>query len=163
VQGLFDGLVEPREWSIAVEVFVAMLLGGIVGFERSTASKPAGMRTHMLVSGSAALLVGLSFALLDRAVALGWSDLTAADPIRVLQAIVIGISFLGAGTIFRGDQPQDIHGLTTAASLLMSAGIGVAVGLRHFVLALLLTVLVTTVLRVFASLENRMEEAGERK
>ena len=147
------------EWQILAEVAVAMLLGGVIGLEREIASKPAGFRTHMLVAGSAALMVGMAFALVERGAGSAWSDDVAADPIRILQALTIGVSFLGAGTIFRRRPSGDIHGLTTAASLLMSSGIGVAVALRHFVLAIGITVLVAVALRVL----ERVEEHIHRK
>lgn len=144
------------EWRILLEVALAMLLGGVIGFERETASKPAGFRTHMLVAGSAALLVGIGFTLVDRSVHAQWTDAVTADPIRILQAIIIGVSFLGAGTIFRGKRPDEVQGLTTAASLLMSSGIGIAVALQQFLLAVGVTVLVAIVLRLVGRLEERL-------
>ena len=89
-------------WELKVtgQVAVAMVLGGLIGLERETANKPAGFRTHMLVAGAAALLVGLGHALIeefDRHTGLRLQS----DPIRIVEAIVTGVSFLGAGTIFR--------------------------------------------------------------
>jgi putative Mg2+ transporter-C (MgtC) family protein len=144
------------EWQILREVAIASLLGGVIGLEREAANKPAGFRTHMLVAGSAALLAGIGFTLVERSVQEQWTDAVTADPIRILQAIIIGVSFLGAGTIFRGDRPQEVHGLTTAASLLMSSGIGIAVALRQIVLAVGVTILVSVVLRVLGKLEARL-------
>lgn len=157
MQGFMEVLTSrPREWEILAEVALAMLLGGVLGFERETANKPAGFRTHMLVSGSAALLVGLAYTLVDRSIESTWADAVTADPIRILQAIIIGVSFLGAGTIFRGQRPEDVQGLTTAASVLMASGIGVAVAVRQFFLAAGVTVLVAVVLRVVGRLEQRI-------
>ena len=90
------------QFEIIGEVALAMLLGGVIGFEREMADKPAGFRTQMLVAGAAALLVGLSDAILLRFLAEGKMNVTG-DPIRIVEAIVTGISFLGAGTIFRRD------------------------------------------------------------
>lgn len=149
------------EWEVILEVAVAMVLGGLIGFEREVANRPAGFRTHMLVAGAAALMVGMAFALVERSVEIVDVDSIAADPIRVLQAIVIGVSFLGAGTIFRRHQSEEVQGLTTAAALLMSSGIGVAVALRQFVLAVGVTVLVTIVLRLVAVLERRLHETRQ--
>jgi putative Mg2+ transporter-C (MgtC) family protein len=140
------------EWRILREVAIASLLGGVIGLEREAANKPAGFRTHMLVAGSAALLAGIGFTLAERP----WSGVVSADPIRILQAIIIGVSFLGAGTIFRGTRPEDVQGLTTAASLLMSSGIGVAVALDQMVLAVGVTLLVSLVLNVLGRLEARI-------
>jgi putative Mg2+ transporter-C (MgtC) family protein len=149
--------------AILAEVFLAMILGGIIGFERATANKPAGFRTHMLVAGAAALLVGLSDALLDRFNTGAYADLIRSDPIRVIQAIIAGISFLGAGTIFRHPKKQHVEGLTTAASLLFSGAIGVCVALRQFVLALAVTLLTLTVLRGVEFIERRINKSTDEK
>ncbi len=144
------------EWELIGEIVLAMLLAGLIGLEREVANRPAGFRTHMLVAGAAALFVGMADALVNRTAALAHSDLIAADPIRVLQAIVIGVSFLGAGTIFRRSGTDEVQGLTTGAALLLSAGIGVAVALRHFVLAIGTAILVAVVLRIIGRIERRL-------
>jgi putative Mg2+ transporter-C (MgtC) family protein len=137
------------------EVALAMLLGGLIGFEREIADKPAGFRTQMLVAGSAALLVGLADALLYRFLLESNARVTA-DPIRIVEAIVTGISFLGAGTIFRSGRNREIEGLTTAASILLCAAIGISVALRQFVIAGGVTLLSLIVLRVLAKVEDRI-------
>lgn len=147
------------QWAIVADVAGAMALGGVIGFEREVASRPAGFRTHMLVTGAAALFVRVSFLLVDRGVEWLGAGAIGADPIRVLQAIVIGVSFLGAGTIFRREASDDVQGLTTAASLLMSSGVGVAVALRQYVLAAGVTVLVAIVLRLIKRLEDRLHRS----
>ncbi len=115
------------------EIIIAMLLGGVIGIERETNDKPAGLRTHMLVSGAAALFVGLAnLMVLEFTVN---QNLLNIDPIRVIEAVVAGVSFLGAGTIFRRGNEPGVEGLTTAASLLFSAGIGVCVGSNQLILA----------------------------
>lgn len=137
------------------EVALAMLLGGVIGFEREVADKPAGFRTQMLVAGAAALLVGLGDALLSRFTA---DNIHAsADPIRIVEAIVTGISFLGAGTIFRRDRSEQVEGLTTAASILLCAAIGISVALRQFVLAFGVTLLALIVLRGLTGIEKRVK------
>jgi len=138
---------------IVAEVAFAMLLGGIIGFERELANKPAGFRTHMLVSGAAALLVGMGDILVAQFAEDAGKDLIQADPFRIIGAVVSGISFLGAGTIFRGGG-QQVEGLTTAASLLVSASIGVAIGSRQWVLAVGVTLLTLGVLRALMTLEK---------
>src|SRR5262245_51865901 len=120
---------------IVAEVAFAMLLGGVIGFERELANKPAGFRTHMLVSGAAALLVGMGDILVAKFAEDSGHELIQADPFRIIGAVISGVSFLGAGTIFRGGR-QHVEGLTTAASLLVSASIGVAVGTRQWILAI---------------------------
>jgi putative Mg2+ transporter-C (MgtC) family protein len=143
------------QFEIIGEVALAMLLGGLIGFEREMADKPAGFRTQMLVAGAAALLVGLGDALLLRFFTEGNTNVTA-DPIRIVEAIVTGISFLGAGTIFRRDSSEQVQGLTTAASILLCAAVGISVALRQFVLAIGVTVLALIVLRGLTGVEKRL-------
>jgi putative Mg2+ transporter-C (MgtC) family protein len=137
------------------EVALAMLLGGIIGMERERADKPAGFRTHMLVAGASALLVGLADALLYRYGGGGADGAVRSDPIRVVEAIITGISFLGAGTIFRRGESRGVEGLTTAASLLLCGALGIAVALRQFILAGGITILALVVLWGLKSLERK--------
>ena len=138
------------DWStqlhILGEVALAMVLSGLIGLERELAGKPAGFRTQMLVAGSAALLVGLGEGLLDRFSTGGEGSLIRADPIRIIEAVITGISFLGAGTIFRRGGEQ-VEGLTTAATLLLSGALGICVALRQLVLAVGVTLLTLILLR----------------
>ncbi|HET6756268.1 MAG TPA: MgtC/SapB family protein [Burkholderiales bacterium] len=136
------------------EVALAMVLGGAIGVEREFADKPAGFRTHMLVAGAAALLVGLSAALVAEYAAHPNSDLLRFDPVRVVEAIVTGVSFLGAGTIFRRSETNHVEGLTTAASILLAAAVGISVALRQFALAVAVTVLVLLVCAECGSSRN---------
>ncbi|APZ92256.1 MgtC/SapB family protein [Fuerstiella marisgermanici] len=115
-------------------VAFAGLLGGIIGLEREMADKPAGLRTHIFVASGAALLVLLGESSIDFFQRQGSESVVEADPVRIVQAIVIGISFLGAGTIIhRGG--NEVEGLTTAASIFLTAGIGIAVGVGRYILA----------------------------
>ncbi|MGI8918112.1 MAG: MgtC/SapB family protein [Pyrinomonadaceae bacterium] len=143
------------QFEIMGEVAFAMLLGGVIGFEREMADKPAGFRTQMLVAGAAALLVGLGDAMLRR-FAMDSSIHASSDPIRIVEAIVTGISFLGAGTIFRRDRTEQVEGLTTAASILLCAAVGISVALRQFVLAVGVTLLALFVLRGLTAIEKRL-------
>jgi len=145
------------QFQIIGEVALAMLLGGVIGFERELADKPAGFRTQMLVAGAAALLVGLGDAMLLRFLAEGKTNVTG-DPIRIVEAIVTGISFLGAGTIFRRDASEQVQGLTTAASILLCAAVGISVALRQFALAIGVTVLALIVLRGLTGIEKRLSQ-----
>jgi putative Mg2+ transporter-C (MgtC) family protein len=136
-----------EELQILGYVAVAMVLGAIIGFEREQANKPAGLRTHMLVAGAAALLVTLGDIVVARFdVALG-RELVQSDPIRIIGAVITGVSFLGAGTIIRHRGKNQVEGLTTAASLLFAAALGVCVALSRAVLAIGLTLLVLVILR----------------
>jgi putative Mg2+ transporter-C (MgtC) family protein len=145
------------ELEIIGEVALAILLGGIIGFEREAADKPAGFRTHMLVAGAAALLVGLSNALIESFGTDSAPRFISSDPIRLIQGIIIGISFIGGGTILRDAKTQHVEGLTTAASLLLTGGVGIAVALRQFVVAVGITLLTIVVLRVLMSVEGYLK------
>jgi putative Mg2+ transporter-C (MgtC) family protein len=134
------------QWLVLLGSVYAMLLGGAIGFEREMKDRPAGFRTHMLVSGAAALLVGLGpLILADPAFNHGDSVLRL-DPIRLVEATITGVAFIGAGTIFSRGSKEQVAGITTAASLLMVAVIGIIVALRYYVLALLATALTLLVL-----------------
>lgn len=114
-------------------VALAGALGAIIGLEREILDKPAGLRTHIFVCAASALLMLLGDAVLDSFQDKGHHSMQA-DPIRVIQAIVIGISFLGTGTIIHASGNR-VEGLTTAASIFLTAGIGIAVATEHVVLA----------------------------
>jgi putative Mg2+ transporter-C (MgtC) family protein len=163
----FKGDKGEMDWTaqgqIIAEVALAMLLGGIIGVERELADKPAGFRTHMMVAGAAALLVGLGDALLYR-FNLSAGEGMRSDPIRIVEAIVTGISFLGAGTIFRrGSGKEHVEGLTTAATILLCSAIGISVALRQFLLAVGVTLLALIVLRGLKFLERRIDGWRDRK
>jgi putative Mg2+ transporter-C (MgtC) family protein len=148
-----DQAWESQLWVVAGAAF-AMVLGGAIGFERELKNRPAGFRTHMLVAGAAALLIGIGrMAVQDPA----FADvaLLRTDPLRMVEAVVAGISFIGAGTIFASRRGESVAGITTAASLLMVAVIGVAAGFRYHVLALAATLLTLLVLTVLHALERR--------
>ncbi|MDI9549739.1 MAG: MgtC/SapB family protein [Chloroflexota bacterium] len=127
------------------DIILAALLGGIIGFERELHRKSAGLRTHMLVAAASAFLVGLgnivvaSFA--------GVSAEIRTDPIRIIEAVITGVSFLGAGSIIRTRGQNHVEGLTTAAAMLFVAAVGVSVALSQYVLAVGATVFVLAVLR----------------
>ena len=133
----------------------AMLLGGIVGFERELKDRPAGFRTHMLVAGAAALLVGLGDLIANHFAREHADQLLRMDPIRLIEAVVTAVGFLGAGAIFRRAGGNSVAGLTTAASLLMVATIGIAAGLHAQMLALGATLITLAVLVVLAWVERR--------
>jgi putative Mg2+ transporter-C (MgtC) family protein len=144
------------------EVFLAMILGGVIGWEREAADKPAGLRTHMLVAGAAALLVGLGSAIVQTFVGSHNDELLTFDPIRLIEATVTAVGFFGAGTIFKKKDEEQISGLTTAASMLLAATIGVSVASRQFALAIGVTVLTLVTLRGILWAEKRIGP-GERK
>jgi putative Mg2+ transporter-C (MgtC) family protein len=145
--------VDPQ-FQVLGEIAIAMALGAAIGLERELARKPAGVRTHMLVAGAAALFVGLGSATVATVEGVGPAGGFRSDPVRIIEAIVTGISFLGAGTIFRSRKGEEVEGLTTAATILVCAGIGIAVAVRQVLLAVSVTVLVLVVLRGLTVLEG---------
>lgn len=129
----------------------ALVAGAVIGFEREYRARPAGFRTHALVSVSSALLMLVAVRQDTWAHALIEQQLIRADPVRMAQGILSGIGFLGAGVIFR--EKFSVHGLTTAASLWLAAAIGVAFGVSMYGLAIGCTVLTLGVLVLFRWIE----------
>ena len=125
----------PIELEMVLRVLLAMVLGGILGFQRGQAEKPAGLRDLILICAGAALFTVVSvygFGITDQA--------------RVAAGIVTGIGFLGAGVILRRDDSNVVIGLTTAATIWITAGIGMAAGSGMYILAVAVTVMVFLVL-----------------
>jgi putative Mg2+ transporter-C (MgtC) family protein len=139
---------------MAVRLIIAAVLGGILGINRGLAGKAAGLRTHMLVSLGAAL-----FVLIPQQA--GMSD---ADISRVIQGIVSGIGFLGAGAILRGMNGEEVRGMTTAAGIWLTAGIGIAAGLGREASAILGTTMAFLILSALAGVSDyfnrRKQKAG---
>lgn len=139
-------------WVVAGSAY-AMALGGVIGYERELKNRPAGFRTHMLVAGAAALLVGIGrLTLLDSAAS---DNHLQIDPLRLVEAVIAGVSFIGAGTIFARRRGAAVAGITTAASLLMVAVIGVAAGFQYHVAAGAATLLTLLVLTLLGVIERR--------
>src|SRR6266850_1166420 len=110
---------------IILKILLTVLLCGIIGSEREIRNKGAGLRTHILVGVGSALISLTSFFIFDI-----YKEVTFVDPTRIIAGIVTGVGFLCAGTIIRGG--QQIIGLTTAATLWIVSGIGMAVGAGHY-------------------------------
>lgn len=143
---------------VLLNVFVAMIFGGIIGLERELARKPAGLRTLMLVAGASSMLVGLADTLIERFSSEAYDENLRADPLGIVEAIITGISFLGAGTIFRSGKDDAIEGLTTAASILICCVIGIAVALFQWLLAAGVTFLAVFILRGASVLESKISK-----
>ncbi|MBI2651426.1 MgtC/SapB family protein [Candidatus Woesearchaeota archaeon] len=122
-----------------IEIFLRLILaafaGSLIGFERKTVHKPAGIRTHMLVALGSALFAIVSI-----------ESFANTDPSRIAAGIVTGIGFLGAGTIFRSK--NTVKGLTTAASLWAVAGIGLTAALGEYLLMAVSTILIILILKL---------------
>lgn len=153
-----DGVDSPMdeitpELQVLAQSVVALILGGIVGWEREKAGKWAGFRTHMLVCLAAMLFVRVGMFLIAESNQELSSEALRMDPVRLIEAIVTGVAFIGAGTVFRDPKRHFAEGLTTAASLLAVAPVGIAVAIDRYVLAVGITFLVFFVLRVLGRLE----------
>lgn len=131
-----------------------MFLGGLMGLERELAKKPAGLRTHILVAGASSLLVVLGDIMISNYSSGPVVEAIQSDPIRIMEAIITGISFLGAGTIIFRNQDETVEGLTTAASILFAAAIGITVALQEYILATILTLVAIVILFGLGYIEN---------
>jgi putative Mg2+ transporter-C (MgtC) family protein len=143
---LTSGLPDARHLvHVLIRLTAATVLGAIIGFERERAGKPAGMRTHMLVTlGTAVVILACS------GVGMGSDELS-----RVIQGIVTGIGFIGAGSILKLNEERDVQGLTTAAGVWMTAAVGVAVGLGSLGVAVISTMFAVAILSFVKYLQVR--------
>lgn len=145
---LSTGLPDMRQLTrVLIRLIAAALMGAVVGLERERARKPAGFRTHILVSVGTAV-----FVIVCAGIGMSLDGLS-----RVIQGIVTGIGFLGAGAILKLNEERSIQGLTTAAGVWMTAAIGVAVGLGSLGIALLVTLLTLVVLSLWRASEALTE------
>lgn len=144
---------------IAVRLTLATLLGGLLGWERESRDKPAGLRTHMLVSIGSATFTLLGFEtgaeLSERFGAAG------LDPTRIIQGIVGGLGFLGAGSIIKSRDADEVHGLTTAASVWFTGALGVACGMGAYLLALISAGLGLVVLTVLGHVSKKQPSSDK--
>ena len=138
------------QFQIILKAVLAVVLGSLIGLEREYKKKEAGLQTYSLVGLGACLFTIICFSLID---SLGGKPGIGIDPSRIIQAIAIGIGFLGAGVIFQ--RPSRIEGLTTAAGLWATAAIGVAVGIGLYILAVFSTFLAIMILFGFGFLERK--------
>ncbi len=125
-----------ESWEIAVRLILSVVLGGVIGFERERHNRPAGFRTHILVCSGSALIMMVSAYGFTGQVGEGF----LADPGRIAAGVVTGIGFLGAGTILQ--QRGSVRGLTTAATIWVVSGVGLAAGIGFYLGATLTTAFV---------------------
>ena len=153
-QGIdFAGYIGAHAWRLAVAVACGLALG----MERERKDKPAGLRTILLISAGSALFMIISNLV---AYAYDWPDPTRVDPSRIAAGVVTGIGFLGAGTIIQAR--GSIQGLTTAAVIWVSAGIGMCAGLGYSELAFLFTGVVVIMLVAMDPFRHRLSRMGHR-
>ena len=131
---------------VVVRLLLAVLLGAAIGYERERHRRAAGLRTHMLIALGVALVV----------VAAEQSAMAIADTSRVLQGILAGIGFLGAGAILKQGEPEHVKGLTTAASVWATAAIAIAAGLGRASTAIIATIIALLILSLLVPFEQRM-------
>jgi len=138
--------------SIIARLFVALILGMIIGTERVWAHKTAGMRTYALVSMGSALFVVISNEMVGY-----YAGFSGMNPLMIVSQIVVGIGFLGAGIIFNKD--SKLVGLTTATGLWVAAGIGMACGLGLYSIAVIATTLTLFIFIVLWFIEERIKKS----
>ncbi len=138
------------ETEAAVRLVIALLLGGLLGFERELSAKPAGIRTHMLVAEGSALFMVCAMLLMQQ-----FSQPAAGiliDPSRIGSTIVTGVGFLGGGMILRSR--DRVYGLTTAAGIWVAAAIGMLVGAGYYLIGILGTLLAVATIVLVRRLEQ---------
>lgn len=143
-------IIRPLE--ALLRLSMAIVFGALVGFDRELRNKPAGLRTHILISLAAALFTLITFELHGAITAA--EDDTNADPIRIIEAVTAGVAFLAAGAIIRSG--GSVLGLTTGANMWMAGALGVASGAGYYLLATLGAVFALIVLTVLGWLELRL-------
>ena len=138
-----------NEWIIVFRLVLSAILSGIVGFEREFHGRAAGFRTHILLCVGSTLIMLTSIHIFDV-----YSARVPIDPARLAAGVVTGIGFMGAGTIMR--YKASVRGLTTATSLWVVAGIGLAVGSGLYFGAIITTIIAVIALMFFSRLEHVM-------
>jgi putative Mg2+ transporter-C (MgtC) family protein len=153
------GFVETHtpQHIILIRLFIAALLGGMIGYEREAQKEPAGLRTHMLIATAAALFTMLAFEIFRLALAGGSQN---PDPIRAVEAVTAGIAFLGAGAIFQ--QRGSVQGLTTGAGMWLAGAVGVTVALGYYLIAAAVAVFAILVLAALRAFAHRVVGRKER-
>jgi putative Mg2+ transporter-C (MgtC) family protein len=139
-------MLSHAEWYAIIKVIISIFLGAIIGLERELASKPAGLRTHMLVAGTSTLFVLLGDFILQYFMADPIvRPILEGDPLRILRALFTGMSILAAGTIIFRHQDR-LEGLTTAASILFVSTLAMLVAVDEIAMAVIITFIVIIIL-----------------
>lgn len=136
---------------IGVRILLAMAIGGLIGWEREKSNRPAGLRTHMLVTIGAAVIM-----IIGQLSYMKYAGIASLDPTRLGAQVISGIGFIGAGTILRDG--LSVRGLTTAASLWAVACLGLAVGGGFYEVAVIGTIAIILTLTIFDYLESRFRK-----
>ncbi len=144
-------------WEILIRLFLAIILGGMIGFERERLKRPAGFRTHVLVCAGSALIMMVSAYGFSGQIGEGFE----VDPGRIAAGVVTGIGFIGAGTILQ--QRGSIRGLTTAATIWVVSGVGLAVGIGFYLGAIITTIFVLGSLLLLSNFEKKFKARKSEK
>jgi putative Mg2+ transporter-C (MgtC) family protein len=144
--------MNPVYLTIVSHMFVALVAGALIGYERSFQGRPAGFRTHTLVCMASALLMLLT--VFQSTWFVASAEVVRVDPTRMAQGIMTGIGFLGAGVIVK--EGATVRGLTTAASIWITAAIGILAGVGFYFPVVLVTILTLGTLSVFRRIEAAM-------
>lgn len=137
-----------------LRTFMAVVVGCLIGLDRELRNKPAGMRTHILISLAAAVFTLITFELHTQFA--GDEVHQTADPIRIIEAVTAGVAFLAAGAIIQSR--GNVQGLTTGANMWLAGALGVACGAGYYAIALIGTVFALIVLVVLAKLQARWDK-----
>lgn len=149
-----------NELEIVPKLGLTLLLAAGIGWERERKSRPAGLRTHLLVALSVTLVTAMGEVLVARYAGAG--DGVSVDPTRVVHGLLTGIGFIGAGTIFVMRDQNTVRGLTTAASVFAVTAIGIAVGLGLYLLATAAAICVFAILQVLGRIERAIQRRADR-
>ena len=149
LEEILSGLPDVRQTaSLVTRMMMAMILGAVIGAQRESSGKPAGLRTHILVAMGGALFV----------LAPLQSGMDLDGMSRVIQGIVTGIGFIGGGAILKLQEQRAIEGLTTAAGIWITAAVGIAAGLGRWGVAAVSTILAWVTLSLIGKIEARMNQ-----
>lgn len=149
IQELTQGLPDRQQFlRVAIRLLAALILGGVIGIQRERSGKAAGFRTHMMVCLGTAV-----FVITCTSVGMAFDAMS-----RVIQGLVTGIGFIGAGTILKLESEEEIKGLTTAAGIWMTAAIGITSGLGAIGIAIMSTVLALVILALAQPVEDFVQK-----
>ncbi len=147
-------------FEVLLRLAIALVLGSLVGIERSMVHKPAGMRTYALISMASALLI-----IISELVIKNYAGTSGIDPLRMASAIIQGIGFIGAGLFFinHAQHQQHVSGVTTAVGLWVATVIGIVVGYGLYGVALIVALLTLFVFSIMWVLEEKVVELADEK
>lgn len=128
-----------------LKIFIAVLVGGLIGLERESSKRPAGLRTHILVCVASTMVMDINLMIAQQYI--------TADPMRLGAQVISGMGFLGAGTIIK--EGPTVKGLTTAAGLWAVACLGLVIGAGFYLMALFAALVMLITLKTFSQLEDK--------